>query len=70
MKHRKSFMAGFLSGMVPSPFESSTLPSLEGSDLSRLRSDVERVGKQMYSVIEREREENPDRPQANESGDE
>lgn len=55
MKNRKSFLDGILSGMAPpSPFELSTYPSLDGTDASRMRGDVERVGKQFFAVIERE----------------
>jgi hypothetical protein len=55
MKDRKSFMNGLLSGLAPpSVFERSNYPSLEGSDMSRMRNDVERVGKQLSTVIDRE----------------
>ena len=56
MKHHKSFMAGLLSGLTPAPlFEQSRYPSLEGSDMSRMRGDVERVGRQFSEVIDREK---------------
>jgi hypothetical protein len=66
MKNRKSFLRGILDGMAPpSPFEPIRLPTLDGSDSSRMRGDVERVGKQFFAVIERENEEaNPTRPEA------
>lgn len=55
VKNRKSLLAGILSGMAPpSPFELSTFPVLDGTDASRMRGDVERVGKQFFAVIERE----------------
>lgn len=58
MRDRKSFLAGILSGMAPpSPFETSQLPTLGGTDASRMRGDVERVGMQFRSVMERERGE-------------
>lgn len=60
MKNRKSFMAGILSGLAPtSVFERSKYPSLEGSDMSRMRSDVERVGKQFSTVMGRESGKKP-----------
>jgi hypothetical protein len=55
MKSRKSFMAGILAGMAPpSPFQQSAYPALDGTDASRMRGDVERVGKQFSAVIDRE----------------
>ena len=54
MKDRKSFVVGFLSGMAPpTPFERIDLPRLSGTDASRMRGDVERVGKQFSAVIDR-----------------
>jgi hypothetical protein len=58
MKDRKSFVAGLLAGLAPpSVFEVSKYPSLQGTDMSRMRSDVERVGKQFSTVIDRENDE-------------
>jgi hypothetical protein len=55
MKDRKSFVAGLLTGLAPpSVFEASKYPSLEGSDMSRMRKDVERVGGQFAAVMDRE----------------
>lgn len=55
MKSSKSFVAGLLSGLAPvSVFERSKYPSLEGSDMSRMRGDVERVGKHFSTVMDRE----------------
>lgn len=57
MKNRKSFMAGILSGLAPaSIYDKSKYPKLQGSDMSRMRGDVERVGKQFSTVIDRENE--------------
>jgi len=67
MKDSKSFMAGVLAGLAPaSVFERSKYPSLEGSDMNRMRSDVERVGKQFSTVIDREngKKNQPARAQA------
>ena len=67
MKNRNSLLAGILSGMAPpSPFDTSGYPSLDGTDASRMRGDVERVGKQFSAVIEREngKKAQPTRPQA------
>jgi len=55
MKDRKSFVAGLLTGLAPpSVFEAGKYPNLEGSDMSRMRGDVERIGKQFSTVIDRE----------------
>lgn len=67
MKSRKSLLAGILAGMAPpSPFEQSRYPSLDGTDASRMRSDVERVGRQFSAVMDREngKETQPTRSQA------
>jgi hypothetical protein len=55
MKDRQSFVAGLLTGLAPpSVFEGIQYPRLEGSDMARMRGDVERVGKQFSHVIDRE----------------
>ena len=55
MKTRKSLMTGILSGLAPlSVYERNRYPKLEGSDISRMRGDVERVGKQLSTVMDRE----------------
>lgn len=55
MKRAMSFFDGLLAGLAPpSPFEHSLLPPLEGTDLSRMRGDLERVGSTFNAVIERE----------------
>ena len=57
MKKRKSLMAGILSGLAPAWVqEKPNYPRLQGSDLSRMRSDVERVGRDFSSVMSRENE--------------
>lgn len=57
MKKRKSLMAGILSGLAPaSVYERTKYPTLKGSDVNRMRGDVERVGKQFSTVLDRENE--------------
>lgn len=55
MKKSRTFMAGILSGLAPAPLsERGHYPSLQGTDTSRMRGDVVRVGKQFSTVIDRE----------------
>lgn len=55
MIRSKSFVRGLLSGLAPaSVFERSRYPSLKGSDMSRMRADVGRVGQHFATVISRE----------------
>lgn len=54
---RKSLMAGLLSGLAPGWVQDrADYPRLQGSDLSRMRSDVERIGRDFSTVMGRENE--------------
>jgi hypothetical protein len=67
MKTRK-FFSGLIEGLAStgSILEPSRYPSLKGSDLSRLRSDVSRIGTDFHAVIERENDK--EQEQAGHSG--
>ena len=55
MKETKSFVAGMLAGLAPIPtLERSNYPALSGTDMSRMRGDIERVGRQFSTVMDRE----------------
>lgn len=47
---------GIISGIssTASVYENAIYPSLKGSDLSRIRSDVSRVGKDFFITLKRE----------------
>ena len=56
MRNKSAFFAGILAG-IASPatiFANSNYPPLRGSDIERMRGDVERVGNNFATVIERE----------------
>jgi len=56
MRKRTALLAGVLSGLASSGTvaQPARYPSLEGSDLNRLRGDVSRVGLDFSNVIARE----------------
>jgi hypothetical protein len=56
VKKLTAFYASILAGLAlpASAFSTAQYPKLEGSDLTRLRRDVSRVGKDFSTVIARE----------------
>ncbi len=56
MRKTSALMAGVLSGLASSGTvaETGRYPTLEGSDMSRMRGDVERVGGDFCTVIKRQ----------------
>lgn len=59
MKKYAKFLAALISGLgaAATVFSAPTFQRPTGTDLSRMRGDVERVGATMRAVIERERVE-------------
>lgn len=56
MRKTRTIFAGLLAGLTApgALFEAARYPSLEGSDLNRLRGDAKRVGADFSTVIRRE----------------
>lgn len=56
MRNRKALIAGILAGITsPATLASpGGYPTLQGSDMSRMRQDVRRVGSDFSTVINRE----------------
>ena len=56
MRKRSALLAGVLSGLASTGTigQTARYPTLEGSDLSRMRGDVQRVGNTFSSVLRRE----------------
>ncbi len=56
MQNKSALIAGVLAGLAsPGAFASQVnYPRPQGSDLSRLRGDMSRVGSDFYNVIKRE----------------